>query len=250
MNNIYTEINAKSFIQSIGGKGFRLVECQETVATTEIVSTLESQALLEEMLDELSKPDYRADTEHLHYLLSTPFRYPPLRHGSRFGGRYEPGLFYGGTSESVTLCESAFYRFYFYYDMEKGPLHPTLQSQHTMFGFTYQTDMGIKLQNHPFDAYENNLRDPVRYQFSQKFGTAMREDGIKGFEYFSARDRDNGINVALYDAEPLTCTKPLNKKSCLCQVSKEEVVFSIDREITSFSFEQFCVGGKLPLSSV
>ena len=247
MNSIWDEIDGKSYVQTISGNGFRLVECQETIATTEIVSTLESQALLEEMLDELSKPDYRVGTGHLHYLLSTPFRYPPLQHGSRFGGRFEPSLFYGGTSESVTLCESAFYRFYFFYDMEKGPLHKVLQSQHTIFGFRYQTDLGMKLQHHPFDVFDNNLREPISYTFTQNLGTAMREDGIKGFEYLSARDRENGVNIALYDADSLKCTKPLNEKSCLCQVSKDEVVFSIEREITRFSLEQFYVNGKLPM---
>ena len=94
-----------------------MVESQEMVASSEIVSSLEKQAILEEMLEMESKPDYPAGTEHLHYLLASPFRYPPLNHGSRFGGRFEPSLFYGGRSKYAALCESAFYRFFFYYDM-------------------------------------------------------------------------------------------------------------------------------------
>ncbi|MCU7934510.1 MAG: RES family NAD+ phosphorylase [Candidatus Thiodiazotropha sp. (ex Dulcina madagascariensis)] len=246
MSDIWNTIGGRGVIQSIGGDGFRLVECQETVATTKIVSTLESQSILEEMLDEESKPRICDGTEHLHYLLFTSFRYPPMPYGSRFGGRFEPSLFYGGTSEYVTLCESAFYRFFFYYDMEEAPRHNALQSQHTLFGFQYQTNVGVKLQDSPFYAYDEVLRDLVNYTTTQALGTAMREHGVKGFEYCSARDRDGGINVALYDASPLTSTQPQNKRSCLCQVDRQEVVFSIEREITRFTLEQFEINGSLP----
>lgn len=245
MSEIWNNVGGEEVIRSIGGQGFRLVECQETVATTEIVSTLEHQAILEEMLDVESKPSYRTGTEHLHYLLSTPFRYPPLKHGSRFGGRFEPSLFYGGASVYVTLCESAFYRLFFYYDMEETPLHGVLQSQHTLFEFQYQTDFGIKLQDSPFDAYTDTLCDPVVYKDTQALGAAMREYGIKGFEYPSARDQSGGVNIALYDATPLTRNKPLNERSCLGQVDEEGVVFSIEREITRFTVEQFQIDGTL-----
>jgi RES domain len=246
LSDIWNAVASKEIIQTISGRGFRLVECQETVATTEIVSTLESQALLEEMLEVESKPRYQPGTEHLHYLLSTPFRYPPLQYGSRFGGRFEPSLFYGGTSEHATLCESAFYRFFFYYDMETPPIHGVVQTQHTLFKFQYKTDAGVKLQNPPFDIYQDALRDPASYKTTQALGTAMREDEIKGFEYLSARDQEGGINIALYDATPLTHSKPLNVRSCLCQTDREEVVFSLDRKITQFSLAQFLVDGSLP----
>lgn len=249
MSEIWSSINSKEVICTISGEGYRLVECQETVATTEIVSTLESQAMLEEMLDLESKPKYLPGTEHLHYLLSTPFRYPPLEYGSRFGGRFEPSLFYGGTAEYVTLCESAFYRFFFFHDMESAPLHDVLKSQHTLFKFKYKTDVGIRLQNPPFESYQGLLRDPLNYQTTQALGSKMREQGIKGFEYHSARDPDKGINIALYDASPLTNHKPLNERSCLCQVSKEQVVFSLNRHITRFSLSQFQVNGALPFPS-
>ena len=247
MSDIWSTTGGREITQSIAGGGFRLVECQETVATMKIVSNLESQAVLEEMLDEVSKPNNRAGTEHLHYLLFTPFRYPPLQYGSRFGGRFEPSLFYGGSSEYVTLCESAFYRFFFFYDMEEAPLHDTLQSQHTLFDFQYQTNVGVKLQDAPFDAYNEALCDLVSYKATQALGAAMREDGVKGFEYRSARDRDGGINIALFDASPLTSTKPLNERSCLCQVGRKEVVFSVERKITLFTLEQFEVNGSLPI---
>lgn len=246
MSEIWNEVGGPEFIRPIKGDGFRLVEYQETVATTEIVSTLEKQSVLEDMLDQISKPPYHPGTGHLHYLLSTPFRYPPLAYGSRFGGRFESSLFYSGTSEYVTLCESAYYRFFFYHDMEVSPPSGLLQTQHTIFSFRYKTDSGIKLQSPPFNKKEHILRHPADYKSTQALGRAMRDDGIKGFEYCSARDLNGGINVAFYDATPLTSIKPHNKRACLCQTTSLEVVFSLDREITRFALEQFLVNGSLP----
>lgn len=250
MSDIWDVVGGKAFIQAISGYGFRLVESQETIATMEIVSNLEKQSILEEMLDSDSKPSYRAGTEHLHYLLSTPFRYPPLKHGSRFGGRFEPSLFYGGTSELVALCEAAFYRFYFYNDMEYAPKHEFIQSQHTLFKFQYKSNTGVKLQDDPFNRYEDILRDPINYKPTQKLGTKMRKANVKAFEYRSSRDQSRNINIALFDASSLISRKPMDEKSCLCQLSKSELVFSIERKITKFSMSEFLVNGSLPIPAI
>ena len=71
-------------IRHVVGTVYRLVESQEQIATLGYVDTLEEQTLLEEML-ETTKPPYPFTTEDFHYLLKTPFRYPPLKWGSRFG---------------------------------------------------------------------------------------------------------------------------------------------------------------------
>ena len=65
---------------------YRIVETQEYAATMNLVDDLEEQELLEQLLDEV-KPPYKKGTQKLHYLISTPFRYPPLKYGSRFGDR-------------------------------------------------------------------------------------------------------------------------------------------------------------------
>lgn len=247
MSDIWDSPGGENFIQSISGYGFRLVENQETIATMEIVSNLEKQSILEEMLDLESKPSYRSGTAHLHYLLSTPFRYPPLKHGSRFGGRFEPSLFYGGTSEWVTLCESAFYRFYFYNDMEYAPDHEFIQSQHTLFKFQYKSNTAVKLQDVPFNFYEDILTDPINYKPTQELGTAMRKANVKAFEYRSSRDQSGNINIALFDASSLLSRKPIDEKSCLCQLSKTEAVFSIERKITRFPISEFLLNGSLAI---
>lgn len=246
MSRIWHDVGGAQVVCHIDGRGFRLVESQETVATTEIVSTLEHQVILEEMLDADSKPRYRPGTEQLHYLLSTPFRYPPLPHGSRFGGRFEPSLFYGGTSEQVTLCENAYYRLFFYHDMGVPPPHRQLRSQHTLFEFLYETGKGARLQAPPFDAWHDTLCHPADYSETQALGSAMRESGIEGFEYRSARDPAGGINVALFDAVSFSSDRPRNERSCLCQTTDREVTFSLQRKAIRFPLDQFLVEGVLP----
>ena len=246
MSEIWDAVGGTNTLHPINGNGFRLVESQEEIATAEIVSDLDKQSILEEMIEQLSKPDCFPGTEHLHYLLFTPFRYPPLEYGSRFGGRSEPSLLYGGTTEYVTLCESAYYRFFFYYDMQTPPPSQLLKTQHTIFSFDYKTDQGIQLQNPPFDKYANELRNPKDYSATQALGSAMRGDGVKGFEYSSARDKDGGISVALFDATPLVSSEPYNKKPCLCQTSSDNVVFKLEGNIYRFSLDQFLIDGELP----
>ena len=111
-------------LQTISGTAWRLVESQEQIATLGYVDTLEEQAILEELLDSV-KPPYPANTESLHYLLKTPFRYPPLRWGSRFGRVHEPGIFYAGCEANTTLAESAYYRFVFWYSIASKPIKNT-----------------------------------------------------------------------------------------------------------------------------
>src|SRR5260370_1119544 len=55
----------------------------------------------------------RAAGAGLDSLLFTPFRYPPLRHGSRFGSRYERGIWYGAETLRTAFAEVAYYRLLF-----------------------------------------------------------------------------------------------------------------------------------------
>jgi hypothetical protein len=173
------------------GEVLRLVESQEQVATASLVSTLAHQAVLEEMLEE-TKPARRRGSEKLHYLLATPFRYPPLRHGSRFGRRTEPSLFYGTLTEPAVLAESAYYRFHFWYGMAVPPPR-RIDTQHTLFAARYQSSHGLRLHQPPFDDHAAALRHRADYGATQALGTMMREGGIELFEYVSARDAEEWL---------------------------------------------------------
>jgi hypothetical protein len=231
---------------ALKGEVLRLVESQEQVATNLLVSSLDRQAVLEEMLEE-TKPPRRRGTERLHYLLATPFRYPPLRHGSRFGRRHEPSLFYGALSERTVLAEAAYYRFVFWYGMAIPPPRK-LDTQHTLFGARYQSSNGLRLHQPPFDDHAAVLRHPADYGATQALGTMMREGGIELFEYVSARDAGSGCNLALYTARAFTRTQPTRQDAWLCQLSAGHVRFLKPRDGTlhDFPLEPFLFEGHLP----
>ncbi len=232
---------------TLRGEVLRLVESQEQVATNQLVSTLERQAVLEEML-EATKPPRRPGTERLHYLLATPFRYPPLRHGSRFGRRHEPSLFYGALRERTVLAEAAYYRFVFWYGMATPP-PSKLDTQHTLFAARYQSTNGMQLHRPPFAEFSEVLRHPADYQATQALGSSLREAGIDLFEYASARDVESGFNLALFSPRPFTRLRPTRQDAWLCQLTADHVRFlkPCDGALHDFPLTQFHYQGRFPV---
>lgn len=224
----------------------RLVESQEQVATNQLVASLARQSVLEEML-EGTKPPLRRGTEPLHYLLATPFRYPPLKFGSRFGRRSEPSLLYGSRETRTVLAEAAYYRFVFWSGMTVPP-PGKLDTQHTLFGADYKTARGLQLQQPPFAKHAAQLTHASDYTSSQSLGSTMREAGIEAFEYTSARDPQHGINVALFTPVALASPRPLFQDAWLCELTGDHVRFKAQysQETYDFPVEQFHVNGSLP----
>ena len=231
----------------LGGDLLRIVASQEQVATSTLVDDLGEQALLEEML-ERTKPTFRTGTERLHYLLAAPFRYPPLRHGSRFGSHLEPSLFYGSKRLPTLLAEAAYYRFVFWTAMSVPPPSGRLLTQHTVFGARYRSERGLRLQQPPCAEHRPALTHPSDYGPTQRLGRALRDAGIGAFEYISARDKAAGINVALLAPNAFFSRKPLFQQPWLCETRGETVRFSTSAssDLHIFSLEGFLVDGHLP----
>lgn len=235
----------------LGGNLLRIVENQEQVATSALVDDLGEQALLEDLL-ERTKPQLRAGTERLHTLLAAPFRYPPLRHGSRFGSRLEPSLLYGSKHLTTLLAEAAYYRFVFWTGMSEPPPWGRLLTQHTVLGARYRTQRGLRLQQPPCAEYTPILTHPSDYGPTQRLGRALREAGIEAFEYRSARDVARGINVALFEPSALYSRKPAFMQPWLCETTGRTVRFSTtsDAPLHHFTLEAFLVTGQLPRPAV
>lgn len=244
---IWEDCKGELHIRAVTGTAYRLVESQEQIATLGYVDTLEEQALLEEML-ELVKPPYTFASEHFHYLLKTPFRYPPLKWGSRFGRIHEPGIFYGGSNIDTTLAESAYYRFVFWYSMDGTPIKNKIRSEHTLFSVDYASAQGIRLHTTPFNRHNNNLTHPQDYSQTQQLGTAMRNTGVEVFEYFSARDPQQGICVGLFTPQAFVQKQPKDMTQWLCEVSAHNVAFKQmdNAKVIQFTFEHFAMNGVLP----
>ena len=245
---IWQDCNGSQHIGPLDGVLFRLVESQEQIATLSYVDTLEEQTLLEQLLEDV-KPAYPEHRDDLHYLLKTPFRYPPLQWGSRFGQTHQPSIFYGGSSIETTLAESAYYRFLFWFSMDSVSIKNKIRSEHTLFSARYYTNKGIRLQSAPFDEYLTELADPSHYQACQAIGTAMRAAGVEAFEYRSARDPAGGTCTGLFTPDVFTHPKPLDMSQWLGEVSADKVAFKrLDsKEIISFDLDIFEVDGRLPL---
>jgi hypothetical protein len=129
------------------------VEAQHQVSTRKLVDSSEEQVLLEEMIDRVKPPDLTGG--RLHYLLFTPFRYPPLPHGSRFGGRHEPGIWYGSVELRCALAEVSYYRLVF---MEGTTADlGTLTTALTAFSVSMRTARGVDLTAGHFEKYSDRI---------------------------------------------------------------------------------------------
>ena len=230
----------------VSGVLLRLVESQEQVATNHLVASLDRQAVLENLL-ETTKPRRRKGTEHLHYLLATPFRYPPLKHGSRFGTRSEPSLFYGSLDIKTVLAEAAYYRFVFWTGMATPPTGK-LDTQHTLFGVAVQSHAGLRLQAPPFAQHRDALQHPSDYRASQALGTRMRAAGADAFAFPSARAPDGGLNLALFTPLAFAKSTPDSQEPWLCELTGGRVKFhtAYDKAIHDFPIAAFQVNGTLP----
>lgn len=247
MSEIWATCSKRAALVVLQGDIFRLVESQEQVATNALVRTLAEQALLEDLI-EISKPRPPGPAIGLHYLLTTPFRYPPLPWGSRFGRSFEPSLFYAARTRDTVLAECAYYRFVFWSGMATPPPAP-LDTRHTLFSVAIDTSRGMQLQHAPFDEHAAELTHRSHYAAPQALGSAMRDAGIGAFEYRSARDPQQGLNVALFTPAALGSARPDILDEWLCQTTAERVSYYSrpGGGVREFPRATFLVDGELPL---
>ncbi|MEM1228933.1 MAG: RES family NAD+ phosphorylase [Pseudomonadota bacterium] len=226
----------------------RMVESQKQVATLPLVDSLDEHQVLETLLED-SKPALPDSLARLDYLLRSPWRYPPLPWGSRFGTRYEPGLFYGALSNAALFAETAFYRLVFL-DGPRRPLAGRVTSQHTLFSARYRAEAGYDLTSAPFAEHQAVLTDPQHYTPCQALGTALRAAGAEAFIYRSARVAEReaeGNNIALLTPAALRSRRHLQPQPVLCEATTETVSLRHGDRVHRFARAQFLVDGVLPM---
>src|SRR5262245_14321301 len=222
---IWTQCGGKSNLRELALDTWRVVEAEHMVATRKLVDSDEEQCVLEDLV-ERAKPPARhgPEFEGLHYLLATPFRYPPLRHGSRFGTRAERGIFYSAETQRAAFAEVAYYRLLFLAGTT-ADLAPMLLEL-SAFQVPVKTAAGIDLTHPPFAGHEAIISSPVSYTATQQLGQEMRNDGVEAFRYVSARDRERGINVALFSPRAFAARRPHVPETWFCVIAPDEVEFS------------------------
>jgi hypothetical protein len=223
-----------------------VVEAQHQVSTRKLVDSADEQVLLEELIERVKPPDTTGG--RLHYLLFTPFRYPPLRYGSRFGARHERGVWYGSESRRTAFAEVAYYRLLFL-EGTRAALGSVI-TQLTAFSVRVRSSRGVDLVSPPFDAHRRAIASPTKYASTQALGAAMREAGVELFRYPSARDDEGGVNVGAFSPAVFGSAKPHGFETWHCTAEREKVELTkgdyFKRETYAFSREQFLVGGALP----
>ena len=245
-SSIWTRCAGDSEIRPLRLAPWRVVEAQHHVSTRKLVDSADEQALLEDMIESAKPPDVTRG--RLHYLLFTPFRYPPLRHGSRFGARNERGIWYGSLEQHTAFAEVAYYRLLFLEGTD-APLG-TVTTALTAFTVNMRTAHGVALDQPPFDRYRGYISSPSTYTSSQALGTDMRKADVEAFRYSSARDVEGGVNVAAFSAAVFGKSKPKSLETWHCAASRDHVDVTKGDYFRRTTFEypraQFLVKGSLP----
>lgn len=250
---IWTRCADKVELTRLTARPWRVVEAQHAISTRKLVDSDAEQQLLEELIERVKPPlPPEPEFEGLHFLLATPFRYPPLRHGSRFGTRAERSIWYGADGILTAFAEVAFYRLLFL-EETAADLEPVMVDV-SAFQAQVSTPQGVDLTQEPFAGFEAEISSRVSYAASQQLGRDMRAAGLEAFRYRSARDRARGTNVGLFTPRAFASPLPDPPQTWYCVFTRRTVEFSqrnvFEHRTHVFSREQFEVEGKLPRPAV
>jgi len=216
---------------------WRAVEAQHRASTMVLVETLDEQYLLEQILD-ASKPAVPEECARLHWLLFTPFRYPPLPSGSRFRGPDEPGVFYGADEARTACAELGYWRWRFLLDSELEGLDPL---QQTLFRVGV-AGRAIDLRLPPHLERRAHWTDPLDYSHCQALARKARNDGVAIIRYESVRDPQRGGCAAVLQPSAFTGNAPIETQPWNLTVTRERVIWRRDSAFEQGAWE-FPAGG-------
>ncbi len=225
----------------------RAVEARHRVGSRRLVDSDAEHQMLEALL-EPSEPPRPSGTEGLHWLLSTPFRDPPLRFGSRFGSRWERGIFYAALHPHTSLAEVSYYRLLFL-EGTAATLEP-LVAEFTLFHVRLAATRGVDLAAPPFASFAPRLASPTDYTLSQAVGQQLREDGFQALFYRSARDPRGRRAAAVFEPDGFRDRRPRRLErwhgfATRRGVEWRRMDFTTEERLL-FSRALFEVNGKLP----
>ncbi len=249
-SSIWTRCAGDSELRALRSEPWRVVEAQHRVSTRKLVGSDAEQAVLEDLIEGVKPPD-RTDGV-LHYLLATPFRYPPLRHGSRFSGRHEPGIWYGAETLDGAFAEVAYYRLLF---LEGTAAElDGVATEVTAFRADVRTDRGVDLAAGCFREHRAAIASAASYRSTQALGEAMRGAGVEAFRYPSARDPAGGVNVGVLAPSAVGRRAPRAFETWHCVATRARVELRkldwFGRRAVAFERETFVVDGRFPAPAV
>jgi hypothetical protein len=221
--NIWQACQGENYVTALDLQPWRIVEAQHVLSTRDLVDTAEEHDILESLLED-SKPAVDQVSE---YLIFTPFRYPPLKYGSRFGCLFEPSLWYGAMEFKTALAEVAYYRRLFLKDTmaELGYVDVLL----TAFQAWLKTPLGIDLRQSPFNQHRELICAKDSYDHSQTLGASMRAAQVEAFVFYSARTAEEGCNIAAFTPKVFhkkNARQTFHHQTWHCIANRERVEFT------------------------
>ncbi len=190
-----------------------------------LVDTLAEQRLLEDLL-EGAKPSLPDGTAGLHYLLATPFRYPPTAFGSRFRRPEDPGVFYGADAVRTACAELGYWRWRFL--LASPALDQIEPAPQTIFQVSVR-GATIDLREPPYHKQRKQWTDPADYRACQAEASAARTRGIGLIRYQSVRDPESGGATAVLAPTAFVETKPRHLETWYLGVTRERVRWTRER---------------------
>ncbi len=212
---------------------WRAVEAQHVVSTMALVDTIEEQHALERLLD-AAKPAAPAATAHLHWLLFTPFRYPPPPGGSRFRGPNDPGVFYGADEIRTACAELGYWRWRHLRDSPALASMPT--KPQTVFQVRVESE-AVDLRALPFARDRRHWTDREDYSRCQRFGRTARAAGIGAIRYESVRDPQHAACCAVLSPAAFTSPSPLEQQTWMLSVARDRVIWRRTHVLDADEFE-------------
>ena len=194
------------------------------VSTMKLVDTADEQALLEDII-EAAKPPVPPDCRHLHYLLSTPFRYgAPYPYGSRFRrAGFTEGVWYGAEAVATAVAELAFYRLLFFAESPQTPW-PAGVSEYTAFSTALTAGHHVDLTGPAYEADRAALEHVTDYAACQALADDARRKSADLIRYRSVRDPAGGINVAVLACRVFAKPAPVRTSTWRMRVSASGVM--------------------------
>ena len=216
---ILTPAALRSEARPFRGQAWRFVEAQHRVSTLKLVDSLAEQTALEEILEE-TKPPVPDACRHLDYLLSTPFRYRPYPHGSRFRrAGLTPGVWYGAERPETAAAEMVFYRFIFYAESPATPF-PDDAADYTAFCADLATPVSLDLTAGALAADHDLWAHLTDYAPCQQLTEAAREIGAEVIRYASVRDPEGGANLAVLTCPAFAAPQPVDRQTWRIRIGR------------------------------
>ena len=226
----------------LAGTVVRITDRQGYQATERWTSSVAAQARLEALIETAKPPALLGQ----HRLLSTPFRYPPLRSGSRFTPADERELFYAARALNTVLAERAFHAL----RLLEGSALPSgkvIQRQQTSFHVEIAAGRGLQLQHCLASAELAVVTDPCSYSASQALGRKLRQLKVEAYEVPSARAPLEPPCVGVLSPAAFAST-PFDLQDWALEIRPDGVTFASFglSQVVTLVRDQFLVDGRWP----